>query len=243
MDLDHVAIAGWDIGDVLSALVGELGGRILHGGVNFGFRAMQIKVGEEGMNVELLEPHNPEQNDFLERFLQRSGPGPHHTTFKTADIRAWLERAEAAGFQPVGVNLAMPMWMEAFLHPKQSLGTVVQVAQSDMDPAVMEQHLDDEGRGLMRWWPQPPERATEPATLRRVVLRVPDLAEGLRLYRDLLDGSVDAEAEEMVELVWPSGGRVRLEQRPDDEPGVDRYEVGTLDRVIEVGGARFVPAG
>ena len=35
----------------------------------------------------------------------------------------------ALGIEPVGVNLGNPNWREAFLHPRNAHGIVIQVAQ------------------------------------------------------------------------------------------------------------------
>ena len=103
MDLDHVALATRDVRDALDILVGELGGTVLFGGHSIGFRPMQVRLGDatDGMNIELLEPWEPEKNDFLERFVTRHGAGPHHLTFKVDDLLAAMERVRAAGYQPV----------------------------------------------------------------------------------------------------------------------------------------------
>ncbi len=115
--------------------VGELGGTIFAGGDGYGFRWVQVRIGEAaaGMTVELLIEWQPEQNDFLARFLQRHGPGQHHLTFKVPDLAATLGRVQQAGFRPVSVNLTDPNWKEAFLQPREAHGTVVQLAQVHPD--------------------------------------------------------------------------------------------------------------
>ena len=132
MDLDHVALATRDVRDALDVLVGELGGTILFGGNSVGFRPMQLRLGDAtgGMNVELLEPWDVERNDFLERFVARHGAGPHHLTFKVDDLTATLERVRSSGYRPVNIDLSDPDWKEAFLHPREAHGTVVQLAEA-----------------------------------------------------------------------------------------------------------------
>lgn len=218
MKLDHVAIATHRVDDALAALVGDLGASVMHGGESIGFRAMQVRVGDGGMSVELLEPWNVEQNDFVARFLERSGPGPHHITFKTGDIRALLDQTEAAGYHPVGVNLANPWWMEAFIHPKEAGGTVIQLAQSEFDTDAIAK-LDPAITGY-GWWPDPPPRSERVVTLHTIAIATPSMPDALRLYRGLLGGEVVEEGEGVVRLTW-DGGAVRLEQS-DREPGVDR---------------------
>ena len=51
-------------------------------------------------------------------------------TFKVPSTRAACDRARALGLNPVGFDDSDPGWIEAFLHPKESLGIVVQFAES-----------------------------------------------------------------------------------------------------------------
>lgn len=244
IDLDHVAIGTDDVGPILDVMVGEMGAGVLWGGNEIGFRAMQLDCGD--MRVELLEPHDVHVNDFLERFLARSGQGPHHITFKTDDIRDTLASFEEAGYTPVGVNLGNPWWQEAFIHPKQSGPTVIQLAESAVDPQEMIDHIDESsGWGPTAWWPDPPERAAEHLNLRRVVLSVAELERRLEMFVGLLGASEDSRGEGYVDLCWP-GGRLRLLDRPDDRPRVECLEWdrgGWTGSERTVGGAlfRFTP--
>jgi hypothetical protein len=242
VELDHVAVALNDVEPVLKVLVGELGAPILFGGANFGFKAMQVDCNL--LKIELLEPHNVEQNDFLKRFLESNGEGPHHLTFKTDDIRALLARIEEAGYHPVGVNIDNPFWREAFIHPKEAGGTVVQVAQSDMDPMEIDPSLIPEQMreyGPSKWWPEVGEPASTKATLDRVVVTTDEMSVAIGLYRDLLDGTGAAFGEGWSELAWPGGGRIRIEAAAGRPQGIDRlewsYDGPTTERVV--GGTRF----
>jgi methylmalonyl-CoA/ethylmalonyl-CoA epimerase len=202
IDLDHVAIACERLGDAWPRYARDLGGRWLAGGATAGFANGQVTY-RNGMKVELLEPNDVEANDFLRRFLDRNGPGPHHLTYKVADIRAALAEAEDAGYPPINVFLDDPGWQEGFLHPKIAHGIVIQIAHS-------------EGEG----WDSPPppgfpEPATErPADLLRVVHAVASLDGALQLFEGLLQGRRTGEGRDAdgpwVELAWPGPGRVRL---------------------------------
>jgi methylmalonyl-CoA/ethylmalonyl-CoA epimerase len=241
--LDHVAIACTDVGPTLRTLVAELGCEVLFGGANFGFRAMQLDCGD--IRIELLEPWDTDTNDFLQRFLDANGEGPHHLTFKTVDIDAELERVRAAGYRPVGVNIDNPFWREAFLHPTEANGTVIQIAESALDPmsfdpAVVPEEMRE--YGPLKWWPDVPERATQRAGLRRVVVTTDEMSRSLELYADLLRGERSDFGEGWVELSWPGGGRIRLEHAAGRRQGIDRLE-WTHDgprREQTVGGATFV---
>lgn len=235
MDLDHVALATRDVAPALDLFVGELGGIVLFGGQGPGFRPMQVCLGDEteGMKVELLEPWDTGRSDFLERFLARHGEGPHHLTFKVPDLDAVLERVRTAGFEPVGVDRSDPDWQEAFLHPREAHGTVVQLAQAHdhfETRAELLGHVRTHGPdGHPRWWPEPRPPGPRRGMLRRVVVATPSLPATLGFFAGLLGGQQVAAGEGWVELAWPiGGGRVRLEHRPGAAPGIDRLE-GDVD--------------
>jgi methylmalonyl-CoA/ethylmalonyl-CoA epimerase len=206
IDLDHVAVAAeaWD--DLWPRYRGDLGGEWVGGGPTIGFSSAQVRYAN-AMRLEVLEPYAVDQNDFLRRFLDRNGPGPHHLTFKVKDIRAALAEVEAAGIQAVSVDLRDPHWQEAFLHPKDARGVVVQLAQSDHDPGEYGAPVPPEG------FPAPRDA---PATLDRIVHLVAGLDDGLALFAGLLGGEPVDDGEDegarWTDLRWPGPGRLRLAQ-------------------------------
>ncbi len=173
--LDHVAVAVEQWSDAWPRYAVELGGTWSSGGLNVGFGPAQLRYANGG-RVEILQPFRPQDNPFLRRFLDRHGPGPHHLTFKVPDLAAALDVAGDADFTPVGVDLGSPDWMEAFLHPRQATGIVVQLAQA-----------------TYAWESPPPEgfptaRREPAASLLRVTHAVADLDAGLALFEGLLGG-------------------------------------------------------
>ncbi|MHB8681570.1 MAG: VOC family protein [Acidimicrobiales bacterium] len=202
VDLDHVAVAAEGWSDAWPRYVGSLGGIWASGGQNPGFAPAQLRFAN-GARIEVLQPWQPESNPFLRRFLDHSGPGPHHLTFKVADIAAALDAVEGAGFTPVSVDLSDPGWKEAFLHPRQATGVVVQLAEA-----------------AGSWEAPPPEgfpaSNAVPAALNHVTHAVADLDTGLALFRDLLGGEPSAVEDaadgswRAVTLRWKSPLAVRL---------------------------------
>ena len=248
-DLDHVAIAAADTSEGLRFLTGECGGTILFGGEGPGFRPMQVWLGTpagDGMSVELLEPFAVERNDFLARFVARHTAGPHHLTFKVPSLTDAIERVRGAGYHPVNIDMSDPGWMEAFLLPREAHGTVVQLAETNEAPGTRAEQLAyvaENGPSMNpRWWGDPTPAAGPPVRLRRVVLRTPVLAAAVGFFAGVLQGDVEREASDRVDLVWPGGARLGLEQRADLPPGVDRLEVEGLAAERTLLGARFVPA-
>jgi methylmalonyl-CoA/ethylmalonyl-CoA epimerase len=47
------------------------------------------------------------------------------------DIQLALDRVQAAGYHPVGTNLEHEAWRETFLHPRETGGVLLQLAQAD----------------------------------------------------------------------------------------------------------------
>jgi methylmalonyl-CoA/ethylmalonyl-CoA epimerase len=156
----------------------------------------------DGAKVEILRPHNVEENDFLRRFLDRNGPGAHHLTFKVGDMDEALSESAAAGYTPINVDLRDPTWKEAFIHPKDATGVLIQLAQAGGD------WLSPPPAGI------PAPRTPEPAALAHIAHAVASMEEGLRLFADLLGGQDDsrgaADSHRWVDLQWEGGGRVRL---------------------------------
>ena len=193
--LDHLAIgtpalsAGWEL------FADVLGGAWAYGGDSPGYWWGQLKFAS-GPKIELLTPTGGPDAAFLDRFLAARGAGPHHFNFLVSDIETALARIKAAGIDPVGVNLANPRWKEAFLHPRAAHGIVIQVAQQDGSPTSA-----------------PPRELPEPGPPTRLDLiehHVSDLDGAVRLFRDVLDGRLEAADAVTAELTWPGGKRIKL---------------------------------
>ena len=173
--MDHVAVVSNHAWDNVLRYGRDLGGRWIGGpdndptsnaGDNFYFCQVEF---DGGTRIEILEPIQNDGSEFLRRFLARNGPGPHHFTFKTPDFHDTLGALGAAGYQVIGVNESEPQWKEAFLHPKDSHGMVIQVAC-------------DLGAGWEDAPPLPPTRHSTPTRLETVVHLVADLAAATNMF-------------------------------------------------------------
>ena len=124
---DHVAIAAWDASGPARMLTDVLGARFLTGGDEHraGFRWLQFTLPDG--KVEVIEPLT--EDSFLFRFLSRRGPGLHHVTLFVRDLQDSLPVLSAAGFEPADVDLSHESWKEAFLHPRDTGGVLIQLAQ------------------------------------------------------------------------------------------------------------------
>ena len=199
--LDHLAIGTPALTDGWELFGGVLGGTWAYGMDSPGYWWGQLRFAS-GPKIELLTPTGGPDGAFLERFLAARGAGPHHFNFLVSDITATLARVRAFGIEPVGVNLDNPHWQEAFLHPRNAHGIVIQVAQQAGEPAA-----DTPPAGL----PAP----AAPTSFGLIEHHVGDLAGATRLFTEALDGRLEAAgddtaSEDTAELTWPGGKRIRL---------------------------------
>jgi len=208
--LDHVALAVERWADAWPRYAVELGGNWTSGGFNVGFAPAQLRYAN-GARIEILAPWEAAANPFLRRFLDQHGPGPHHMTFKVPDLIEALGVARAGGYSPVGVDVSHPEWMEAFIHPRQASGIVVQLAQA----SVAWESAAPEGF--------PTRRRTPAAAIVRATHAVADLTSALALFHDLLGGRLLRRATSpdgawaCVDLSWPGPPILRL-VAPADPP-------------------------
>jgi methylmalonyl-CoA/ethylmalonyl-CoA epimerase len=192
---DHFAVGTQTLADGWELFGGALGGTWAYGGDSAGYWFGQLRFAD-GPKVELLTPTGGPDAAFLERFLTTHGAGPHHFNFATDDIERSLARIGALGIEPVGVNLGNPAYREAFLHPRSAHGIVIQIAQQTASPhGAAPRELPESG----------------PATRFELIEHhVSDLAGAIRLYREGLDGQLEMADDDVAELAWPGGCRLRL---------------------------------
>lgn len=130
--LDHVAIGLPRLELAKPLFEGVLRGAVAGGqpGVPFGFLQWEFAG---GARIEVIYPMGP-PDGFLHRFLERGGPRIHHVTFKVPSLDEVCARAAEIGYTIVGSDRSDPHWQEAFLHPKQAQGIVVQMVESQPRP-------------------------------------------------------------------------------------------------------------
>lgn len=143
--LDHVAHAVPSIQAVLPLYRDILGGVEPRGGIHptAGHIALQFSY-PGGGKIELLEPTSPNSLSIGKFLAANPRGGLHHVTFRVEDLRAALEVVEGAGFTPFGTSFATPMWFESYLHPRQTGGALIQLAQAPASvPPVLELSVEE----------------------------------------------------------------------------------------------------
>ena len=208
IQLDHVAIATHRLTDAPALLAGVLGGVPFFGMDAPVFRFGQWEFEGDG-RIEVLEPRG--DDGFLHRFLATRGPGIHHVTFKVPSLRDVCDPAQALGYAIVGYNDASPYWKEAFLHPKDALGIVVQLAQ-----------MAGKGPTRGKWRTAPPGPPDPPPPVRVVGLRTRAHTEARaeRQWGELLHGRASREDGVLV-YRWPDSPlriTVEIDATADEGP-------------------------
>jgi len=142
---DHVAHAVPSINELLPLYRDLLGGVVCSGGISpWGGHLAVVLEYADGARIELLEPVR-RNAPSIGKFLAASPRGGlHHVTFKVPDIQLALERVLAAGYHPAGTYLEQAEWRETFLHPRETGGVLVQLAQAAPGvPGLLTQPLDE----------------------------------------------------------------------------------------------------
>jgi methylmalonyl-CoA/ethylmalonyl-CoA epimerase len=214
---DHIAIGMRRMADAVPLLVGELGGVPAWGSPSGAFR-WGVWTFDGGGAIEILEPMG--DDGFLHRFLE-GGPGVHHVTFKVPDLAEACARAQREGYDVVGRDESDPSWKEAFLHPKQALGIVVQLAEASGED------------GPLDWTPPagPPD-PPPPVVIRGLRLRARSRERARRQWEGVLEGELAEVSDGELTYTWPdSPMRLMIDVDPTRAEGPVTIEL-TSDRAI-----------
>jgi len=223
---DHIAMAAPRMSDAPPVLVGVLGGVPYSGGPSAPYTWMAWRYANGGV-LEVLEPRG--EDGFLHRHLASRGPGVHHVTFRVPSLAAVCARAVELGYRIVGFDDSDPSWSEAFLHPKEALGIVVQFAESRVPQALRPEAV-------------PPGPADPPAPVSIVGLRMRarSIERADAQWVGILEAERTSEGDALI-YRWPeSPMRLTVEIAPDAEEGPLAIEYASA-RVVDLP-ERPVPA-
>jgi methylmalonyl-CoA/ethylmalonyl-CoA epimerase len=207
--LDHIALGLPRAQDAIELFEERLGGVAAGGydGEPFGFRQWEFAGGGR---IEVIYPSGP-PGGFVHRFLANGGPRVHHVTMKVPSLDRMLARAAERGYGVVGVNRSDSHWQEAFLHPKQAHGIVVQMVEQretggdDLLPAA-----------------KPRADAARIAGLR---LSAKSAESARRQWGELLGGSGFIQGDALI-FRWPESPiPILVDIRPDAEEGPLQIEL------------------
>jgi hypothetical protein len=194
---DHLAVGVEHWRDGFPRFAGEFGGRWSHGGRAGEFAPCQLVYAHD-MRIELITP-GASGDGFMRRFLDRSGPGAHHITFKVPSLEDTIGQLSERSLAVFGVSMDRPAWREAFVHPKESgLGTLLQVAEVD-------ERLIGTMTGRQPAPPGFPEVQGEPAEIAWIGLTVESAPAARELLTEVLRGEQVAGGRGWARVRWGTG--------------------------------------
>ncbi|MDP9406225.1 MAG: methylmalonyl-CoA epimerase [Actinomycetota bacterium] len=131
--IDHVGYAVEDLDEAVRLHERLYGAQVAHREQidRDGVREALLAVGDS--YIQLLEPTRDDSP--VARFLARNGPGVHHVGYGVGDVAATLRDLEDLGVRVVdsAPRHGSRGCLVAFLHPKASLGVLVELVE---DPAL-----------------------------------------------------------------------------------------------------------
>ncbi|WP_261663496.1 VOC family protein [Deinococcus sp. Marseille-Q6407] len=83
--------------------------------------------------IELLAPDS--EQSTIHKFIEKKGPGLHHTAYRVADIETAMQEMRAAGTPLLSdaPQAGRSGSRVAFLHPKWGQGTLIELVEHDPD--------------------------------------------------------------------------------------------------------------
>lgn len=201
---DHIAYCVADPRDTFQSLRGVLGLQWDLWEINGDFGGVQVRF-PSGFKIEVIHPNSNNEDHFTNRFVARQGRGPHHLTFRVRRIEDIIERAQSLGIDLIQVSLDYPMWREAFVHPRDAGGILVQIAECPV--SKVSAPIDEWTRIL----------AGTSLSLAHIEHGIVDASSTQRLFVDLLGGSMSSQAgSDSFDVTWNGDRTIRfvLSEKP-----------------------------
>jgi methylmalonyl-CoA epimerase len=128
-EIDHVAIAVYDLDAAISYYQRAFGATVDHREVveSDGVEEALLKVAES--YIQLLTPTRPDSP--VAKALEKRGEGIHHIGYRVANCADALAQMIAAGATPLdkAPRPGSRGTTVAFIHPKGSFGTLIELVQ------------------------------------------------------------------------------------------------------------------
>ena len=133
-EIDHVAIAGRDLEAAIEYYAKAFGATVDHREVveSDGVEEALLKVAES--YVQLLTPTRDDSP--VAKAIEKRGEGLHHIGYRVADCQVALDSMLAAGAMAIdkAPRPGSRGTTVAFIHPKGSFGTLIELVQENPTP-------------------------------------------------------------------------------------------------------------
>ncbi len=127
--IDHIGLAVNDIASAVAFYQQQLGVTDWEI-IELPERHMRVAVAQMGESmIELIAPTSPEA--AFAKYLAEKGPGMHHIAYRVDDINAALAQLKDQGLRLIDETPRPGLHdtLVAFIHPKASLGTLIELVQ------------------------------------------------------------------------------------------------------------------
>ena len=128
-EIDHIAIAVNDLGEAIDYYRETFGAVVDHREIveSDGVEEALLKVADS--YIQLLTPTNDDSP--VAKYLAKKGEGLHHVGYRVADCGVALDAVKAQGFRVLDEEPRPGSrgTTVAFIHPKDALGTLIELVQ------------------------------------------------------------------------------------------------------------------
>jgi methylmalonyl-CoA epimerase len=127
--IDHVAIAVKDLDAAIDYYRRAFGVEVQHREIVESDGVDEALIEVAGSYIQLTAPTRPDSP--VARFLERRGEGLHHVGYRVEDCAEALAHMVAAGATPIDAEPRSGSrgTTVAFVHPKGSLGTLIELVE------------------------------------------------------------------------------------------------------------------
>jgi methylmalonyl-CoA/ethylmalonyl-CoA epimerase len=130
-EIDHVAIAVRDLDAAIAWYADVFGALVVHREIveSDGVEEALVRVADS--YVQLLTPTRDDSP--VAKYLETKGEGLHHVAYRVANCAAALEAVKASGYQVIDrtPRPGSRSTTVAFIHPKASFGTLIELVQEN----------------------------------------------------------------------------------------------------------------
>ena len=128
-EIDHVAIAVLDLDAAIEYYERTFGATVHHREIveSDGVEEALLKIGTSYIQLAAAT----KEDSPIARFIEKRGEGLHHIGYRVDDVAAVLQTLIAAGAHPIDEKPRPGSrgTTVAFLHPKESHGTLIELVQ------------------------------------------------------------------------------------------------------------------
>jgi len=128
-EIDHIAIAVFDLDSAVAWYGSVLGAEVVHREIVESDGVEEALLGVAQSYIQLLTPTGA--GSPVRRFLERKGEGLHHVGYRVADCAEALAAFKAAGSKVIDEvpRAGSRGTTVAFVHPKGAFGTLIELVQ------------------------------------------------------------------------------------------------------------------